>query len=84
MTNGTHHQVSCPYTPQQNGRAERNHRHITKTGLVMLFNGQAPTSLWVDAFTLVLFIVNRLPTKLLENKSPFELLYHMIPNYDMF
>nr|GEW57967.1 retrovirus-related Pol polyprotein from transposon TNT 1-94 [Tanacetum cinerariifolium] len=36
--NGTHHRLSCPYTPQQNGRAERKHRHLTETGLAMMFN----------------------------------------------
>ncbi|KAJ9546703.1 hypothetical protein OSB04_019246 [Centaurea solstitialis] len=29
------HQISCPYTPQQNGRVERKHRHIVETGLAM-------------------------------------------------
>lgn len=29
MENGTHHRLSCPYSPQQNGRAKRKHRHIT-------------------------------------------------------
>lgn len=44
MENGTHHRISCQYTPQQNGRAERKHRHLTETGLAMLFNAHAPAS----------------------------------------
>lgn len=35
--NGVRHTMSCPYTPAQNGRAERKHRHITETGLAMMF-----------------------------------------------
>lgn len=35
---GIVHQVSCPYTPQQNGCAECKHRYVVETGLTMLFN----------------------------------------------
>lgn len=84
MENGTHHHISCPYTPQQNGRAERKHRHITETGLKKVFNALAPASYWVDAFTSATYIINRLPSKLLQNKSPFELLFGASPNYDTF
>ncbi|GJV27675.1 retrovirus-related pol polyprotein from transposon TNT 1-94 [Tanacetum coccineum] len=82
--NGTFHRFSCPYTPQQNGRAERKHRHIVETGLAMLFNAHVPASYWVDAFTTATFIINRLPTPLLKNKSPFELLFNQHPQYDNF
>ncbi|GKA31556.1 retrovirus-related pol polyprotein from transposon TNT 1-94 [Tanacetum coccineum] len=73
--NGTLHRLSCPYTPQQNGRAERKHRHLVETGLAMLFHAHVPASYWVDAFSSATYIINRLPTKLLGNHSPFELLY---------
>ncbi|KAJ9544289.1 hypothetical protein OSB04_023996 [Centaurea solstitialis] len=84
VENGTHHRLSCPYTPQQNGRAERKHRHVTETGLAMLFNANAPSSLWVDAFSSAVYIVNRLPSKVLQSKSPFELLFNNAPNYNVF
>ncbi|KAJ9552360.1 hypothetical protein OSB04_016405 [Centaurea solstitialis] len=84
VENGTHHRLSCPYTPQQNGRAERKHRHITETGLAMLFNANAPSSLWVDAFSSAVYIVNRLPSKVMQSKSPFELLFNNAPNYNVF
>lgn len=37
VENGTHHSISYPYMPQQNGHIERKHCHITKIGLAMLF-----------------------------------------------
>lgn len=43
---GIHHQLSCPYTPAQNGRAERKHRHVTETGLA-----------WPFSFTLIFLLV---------------------------
>ncbi|GJX56424.1 reverse transcriptase domain-containing protein [Tanacetum coccineum] len=46
--NGTLHRLSCPYTPQQNGRAERKHRHLVETGLAMLFHAHVPASYWVN------------------------------------
>ncbi|KAK1432520.1 hypothetical protein QVD17_09417 [Tagetes erecta] len=82
--NGTFHRYSCPHTPQQNGRAERKHRHIVETGLAMLFNAHVPASFWVDAFTSATYIINRVPTPLLENKSPFQILFDQLPNYSNF
>jgi hypothetical protein len=72
---GIHHQFSCPYTPSQNGRAERKHRHITETSLTMLFHATVPLHFWVEAFSTTIFIINRLPTLVLNGTSPFEILY---------
>ncbi|KAI3785937.1 hypothetical protein L1987_45063 [Smallanthus sonchifolius] len=82
--NGTFHRYSCPYTPQQNGRAERKHRHIVETGLAMLFNAHIPASFWVDAFTSATYIINRVPSPTLESKSPYQLLFNQIPTYSNF
>lgn len=67
---------SCPYTPKQNKHAEHKYHHITKTGLAMLFNAGAPKSLRVDGFSPGVYIINRLPSHVLDNKSPFELLFY--------
>ena len=78
------HQLSCLHTPQQNGRAERKHRHIVEAGLAMLFHVHVPTSYWVDSFSSATYIINRLLTKVLNNHSPYELLFSHIPSYDNF
>ena len=35
-SHGIHHQLSCPYTPQQNGLVERKHRHLIETTITLL------------------------------------------------
>lgn len=84
LDNGTHHQMSCPYTPQQNGRVERKHRHLTETGLAMLFGANAPAIFWAHAFSSAAYVINRLPTKVLLHKSPFEVLFNSVPSYSNF
>ena len=81
---GIHHQMSCPYTPSQNGRAERKHRHVTETGLALLFHSHVPPRHWVDAFSTATYIINRLPMPVLGGLSPFEVLFGKPPNYENF
>ncbi|KAL6345852.1 hypothetical protein AAG906_017611 [Vitis piasezkii] len=38
QTSSIHRHLSCPYTPAQNGHAERKHHLVTKTGLALLFH----------------------------------------------
>ena len=76
--------ISCAYTPKQNRRAERKHRHVPETVLAMLFNAHAPASFWFNAFVSAIYIINRLPTKVLDHKSLFELVFGCSPNYNVF
>lgn len=39
---GIAHQVSCPHAHQQNGSAERKHRHIVDMGLSLLAHASIP------------------------------------------
>jgi transposase InsO family protein len=39
---GISHHVSCPHTPQQNGVAERKHRHIVEMSLSLLVTASMP------------------------------------------
>jgi histone deacetylase 1/2 len=36
------HKVSCPHGHQQNGAAERKHRHIVEVGLTLLAHSSMP------------------------------------------
>jgi len=64
-TNGIFHRISCPYTAQQNGLAERKHRHVVEMGLSLLAQSGLPQTYWVESFLTAAFLINRLPTPLL-------------------
>jgi hypothetical protein len=70
-SHGIVHRISCPHTPQQNGLAERKHRHIVETGLTLLAQSKLPLPCWVDAFNTTMYLINRLPTSVLQYQSPY-------------
>lgn len=74
-------EFSCPYTSQQNGHAERKHRHILDSVRAMLISASCPERAWGEAALTAVHIINRLPSSVLGNVSPFERLYHTIPDY---
>jgi histone deacetylase 1/2 len=78
---GITHLVSCPYAHQQNGSAERKHRHIVDMVLALLAHASIPLKFWDEAFLTAVFLINRLPSKVIANQSPFERLYGKTPDY---
>lgn len=52
------HQASCPYTPQQNGVAERKHRHIVELSLAIINHASLPLSLWDEIFASAIYLIN--------------------------
>jgi len=50
----------------------------------MLFHATIPFHFWVKAFSTTVFIINRLPTLVLNGTSPFEILYGKSPTYATF
>ncbi|KAM2702412.1 hypothetical protein EV2_004130 [Malus domestica] len=76
---GISHQISCPYTPEQNGLAERKHRHLVETTITLLQNAQLPSHFWSFGCQTANYLINRMPSATLQNKSPFELLFGDLP-----
>ncbi|KAJ9560019.1 hypothetical protein OSB04_005179 [Centaurea solstitialis] len=81
QSNGISHYTTPPHTPEQNGIAERRHRHIVETGLTLLHYSGLPLKFWSHAFQTAVYLINRLPTPILHSKSPYQMLYRASPNY---
>lgn len=81
---GIHFQHPCPYIHTQNGRVERKHQHIVDTGLTLLAQASLPLRFWWDAFDAAVHLINRLPSLVTKNQSPYSLLHHKKPNYSLF
>ena len=71
-TFGITHLLTQPHAPQHNGAAKSQHHHIVEIGLTLLHQVFMP----VFCFSNKAYLVKRLPTSLLEMKSPFEKLYN--------
>jgi len=75
QTIGIYHRLICPHTHEQNGIVKRRHRHIIETGLTLLGQCSAPLRFWNYAFESSVYLINCMPTLVLQNKSSFECLF---------
>ncbi|KAK1664395.1 hypothetical protein QYE76_052554 [Lolium multiflorum] len=60
-THGTIFRLTCPYTSQQNGRAERVLRTLNDCVRTLLFHAHMPPQFWPDALSTATLLVNLRP-----------------------
>lgn len=70
-----------PHTHRQNGKTQRKHTHVVEMGLVLLSQARMPINFWWEVFQASVFLINRLPTLVLNQKSSFQMLFGHKPNY---
>ncbi|XP_059599016.1 uncharacterized protein LOC132255176 [Vitis vinifera] len=75
---GIVHQTICPYTPQQNGVAERKNHHLLKVVRASLFGAHMPTNYWGEAVTTAVYLINRVSSSSLQFQTPFDVLHHTV------
>lgn len=70
---GIAHQASVPYTPQQNGLAERMNRTLLERARCMIINASLQKQYWAEAVTTAAYVTNRCPTRSLAYSTPEEM-----------
>lgn len=74
------HQTTTPYTPQQNGVAERKNKILKNMINSMLITSGAPHSLWSEICLAANTVLNKIPHKK-SDKSPYQLWKGKQPSY---
>lgn len=71
--NGIKHQRSVVYTPQQNGRAEREIRTLVEAARSMISG--MPKHFWAEAVNTAAYVLNQTGPSPVKGKTPFEVFY---------
>ncbi|XP_073811912.1 uncharacterized protein [Musca autumnalis] len=72
-------QFTTPYSPQQNGKAERKNRTLVEMGRCLLIDADLPKSFWGEAVSTANYIQNRVLTRATKT-TPYELWYGKKPD----
>ena len=79
IENKISHQSSAPYSPHQNGTAERNWRTIFEMARTMLVESGLPKNLWTYAVMAAVHIRNRMYSERIQD-TPYRLLIGKKPS----
>ena len=77
---GITHELSAPYTPQQNGVVERKNRTLVEMARTMLDEYKTPRHFWIEAIYTACHIINRVYLHKFFKKTAYELLTDKKPN----
>lgn len=78
---GMIHYSSYAHMPQQNMVVERKHQHILN--VIRAIQMQASLHIKHWGYSIIhIYIINKLPSKVNDLKSSFELLHNKVPKYD--
>lgn len=69
---GIRRQLTAPYSPQQNGVAERRNRTILEMTRSLLKAMTVPDQFWGEAVRHSVYLLNRIGTKALKDATPYE------------
>ncbi|XP_074323254.1 uncharacterized protein LOC141660189 [Apium graveolens] len=75
QTQGIQHKTLYNYRPQPDTRVERKHRHMLEVARALMFQSGIPLSFWGESVPTAAYLINRLPSQVLQNKCPYDLLY---------
>ncbi|GJS32458.1 putative RNA-directed DNA polymerase, partial [Tanacetum coccineum] len=56
----------------ENGMAERKHRHLLNVARSLMFQKGIPLNMWSECVLAAVYLINRLPSAVLSGKCPYE------------
>ncbi|MBW0517598.1 hypothetical protein O181_057313 [Austropuccinia psidii MF-1] len=71
---------SLPYSPRENGKAERLNRTLGDMARAMVTQSQMPTRFWKFAYASASFMHNRIPNSWCPKSSPHQVLFGPAPS----
>ena len=78
---GIKYELTVPYSPQQNGVAERMTRTLVESAQSMIAQARLPKMYWAEAISTAVYVRNRMPTTAIKgNTTPYERWYERKPN----
>uniref|UniRef100_A0A2N9GH63 Integrase catalytic domain-containing protein n=1 Tax=Fagus sylvatica TaxID=28930 RepID=A0A2N9GH63_FAGSY len=80
---GTIFHTLCAGTSQQNGRAKRKLRHILNTVRALTNVASTPVLFWGEAALTAVYTINRYPSPVVQNTTPYERFFGTAPNYSL-
>ena len=83
-TKGISHELTAPYSPQQNGMAERLNRTLLEKMRCLLIWSELPKSYWDVALLHSNWLRNRQPTSALQGGIPIEVWSGKAPSFHNF
>ena len=79
---GIVHQTSSVDTLQQNSIVERKHGHYLNVVRALMIQSHLPKIYWLYSVIHVAYIINMLPTPILNDFSPYEMLYKIALDFN--
>lgn len=74
--------LTAPYTPQQNGVVERRNRTMMEMARSILNHMHMPNYHWGEAIRHSTYLLNRVATRLIKKKTPYEGFQSKKPNIE--
>jgi len=76
---GIIHETSAPYTPEANGKVQRDNRSLKKCARTMLIASKLPNNLWGEAISTAAYLLNRTLNSTTGSKTAFEQVFNKVP-----